>query len=92
LKHAYPIFRFKRTTSPYRIVATSYIIFAFWMIARLMTEICWYTIKNYKALGVYHYKALGVYLVLGILITLFTTLIVIVQKKLHAKQGVKQAT
>ncbi|HCE86470.1 MAG TPA: hypothetical protein DEP08_01570 [Candidatus Jacksonbacteria bacterium] len=75
----YYYFRFKRTGSPYKILSYAYMAFAFYMILRLLAELCVFVIKNLKTAGVY--------IVLGIVIVVFTTLIVIIQKKLHSKDG-----
>lgn len=73
----YYFFRFKKPRSPYKILSYAYITFAFYMIVRLLAELCLYLIK--------HLKTGGVYIVLIILITIFTVLITVVQKRLHAK-------
>lgn len=73
----YYFFRFKKPNSPYKILSYAYIAFAFYLIIRLFAEICYFLIK--------HLKTDGVYIVLIMLIAIFTVLIVLFQKRLHAK-------
>lgn len=73
----YYFLKFKRQSSPYQIISWAYLIFAFVMVMHLLGELGLYMIR--------HYQTFGVYLVLGILVAVFTTLIIIIQKKLHAR-------
>lgn len=73
----YYFLRFKRRSSPYQIISWAYLFFAFWMMIHLLGELGIYMIS--------HYKTAGVYFVLGILIAMFTTLIILIQKRLHSR-------
>ncbi|MFC1598387.1 hypothetical protein ACFL2M_02540, partial [Patescibacteria group bacterium] len=64
--------------SPFKIVLIGYLVFAFWMMLRLIFEVGGFVLEAYENVGVY--------IILVLLAAIFTWLMILLQKKMHKKR------
>lgn len=69
----------KNDDSPFKVVLVGYLVFAFWMILRLIFEVGGYVLEKFANVGVY--------VVLIFLAAIFTWLMILLQKKFSNKHN-----